>query len=90
MGLVVGVLSGPADTSGAASQPKQVSLQTWAWVYGSQFKKLVTDYKSLGSLTTTTANPGALKLLLDSSDPSADAPPWADYADEDEDEDITN
>lgn len=82
VGLVVGVLAGPTDISRAASRPTQVSLQTWACVYGNQFKDLVADYKALGQLTTTTANPAALKLLLDSSVarrlavPRGDVHPW--------------
>jgi hypothetical protein len=82
--LVFATAATPAGSSTRSPQPKPVTLQTWAWVYGKQFRQLASDIASLES-----ANPGrtagsvSARAVLDATGarflrpPSGDVTAWS-------------
>jgi hypothetical protein len=77
--LAVGTLL--SGESAGASAP--VSLQTWAWVYGNQFRTMVTDYGAISAARSPSGlQAAATKLYLDATaaghvpGPAGDAKPW--------------
>jgi hypothetical protein len=81
--LLVTTATAAAGASTGSSQPKPVSLQTWAWVYGKQFRELASD---IAALDATSPGRGAgtvsARAVLDATaarflrPPSGDVMAW--------------
>lgn len=77
--LLATVLVGQAETAEATPQPKQISLQNWATLYGGQFRGLLVDFSSFNSSASIHSD---IKLFLDATAvrkgaaPRGDVRPW--------------
>jgi hypothetical protein len=81
--LVLAATATAAGSSTRSPQPKPVTLQTWAWVYGKQFRQLASDIASLDTVSPgRTAGSVSARAVLDATGarflrpPSGDVTSW--------------